>query len=47
VGLETLRHPLRLALFGIGLVVTVVVCHYILRRVRIALRHADVALDEG
>lgn len=47
VGLETLRHPLRLALFGVGLVVTVVVWCYILRRVRIALRHADVALDEG
>ena len=47
VGLETLRHPLRLALFGVGLGVTVVVCRHILRRVRIALRNAGMAADEG
>jgi uncharacterized membrane protein YdjX (TVP38/TMEM64 family) len=41
--LDGLRNPLRLALLGVGLVVTVVVCAYILRRVRIAMQHADLA----
>ncbi|MET0961889.1 MAG: TVP38/TMEM64 family protein [Noviherbaspirillum sp.] len=46
VGPETLHHPLRLALFGVGLIVTVVVCRIILRRVRIALRQAGAATDQ-
>jgi uncharacterized membrane protein YdjX (TVP38/TMEM64 family) len=41
--LEGLRNPLRLALLGVGLIVTVIVCRYILRRVRIAMQHADLA----
>lgn len=39
--LDGLRNPFRLALLGVGLVVTAVVCRYILRRVRIAMQHAD------
>ena len=38
--LDGLRNPLRLALLGVGLIVTVIVCRYILRRVRIAMQHA-------
>lgn len=45
--LDALRNPLRLALFGIGLIVTAVVCHYLLRRVRIAMKHAELELNEG
>lgn len=41
--LDGLRNPFRLALLGVGLVVTAVVCRYILRRVRIAMQHADLA----
>jgi len=32
---------MKLALFAAGLAVTVVVCWYILRRVRLALSHAE------
>ena len=45
--LDGLRNPLRLALFGIGLIVTAVVCRYLLRRIRIAIKHAELQLHKG
>lgn len=40
-----MRHPLKLALLGVGIVVTVFVCRIILRRVRDTLRHAQDGLE--
>jgi uncharacterized membrane protein YdjX (TVP38/TMEM64 family) len=40
-----MRHPLKLALLAVGIVVTVFVCRIILRRVRIALHEAQARLE--
>ncbi len=44
---DAMRNPFRMALFAIGLIVTAVVCNYLLRRVRVAMKHVELELNKS